>query len=58
FSWGPLLKDVSRLDDDGFQQANSLAEQIKQQLKKGQYENATNTWSTLENALGSTTNSV
>uniref|UniRef100_A0A803N6G8 Carboxypeptidase n=1 Tax=Chenopodium quinoa TaxID=63459 RepID=A0A803N6G8_CHEQI len=44
-SWGPLLKDVSRLDDEGFQNANSLAEQIKQQLSKGQFENATETWS-------------
>ncbi|KAL2937473.1 Serine carboxypeptidase-like 51 [Bienertia sinuspersici] len=34
-SWGSLLKDVSRIDDEGFQQANSLAEKIKQQIQKG-----------------------
>ncbi|XP_021729852.1 serine carboxypeptidase-like 51 [Chenopodium quinoa] len=57
-SWGPLLKDVSRLDDEGFQNANSLAEQIKQQLSKGQFENATETWSALESDISSRSNSV
>ncbi|XP_010666005.1 serine carboxypeptidase-like 51 isoform X1 [Beta vulgaris subsp. vulgaris] len=58
FSWGPLLKDVARLDDQGFQQANSLAKEIKQQVDKGQYEDATNTWSALESAISSGSNSV
>lgn len=58
FSWGPLLKDVSRLDDEGFQKANSLAEKIKQQLDKGQYLDATNTWSSLEGTINSDSNSV
>ncbi|XP_039143512.1 LOW QUALITY PROTEIN: serine carboxypeptidase-like 51 [Dioscorea cayenensis subsp. rotundata] len=58
FSWGPLLLDVSRLDINGAKQSNSLAEQIKQQIANGQYETATNTWSELENAISSLSNSV
>ncbi|XP_057538139.1 serine carboxypeptidase-like 51 [Amaranthus tricolor] len=58
FSWGPLLKDVSRIDDIGFKKANSLAEEIKQKLENGQYVNATTTWSNLESVIASTSNSV
>ncbi|XP_074290019.1 serine carboxypeptidase-like 51 [Silene latifolia] len=58
FSWAPLLKDLSRLDDDGFKQANSLAEVIKQQLKNGSYVDATNTWSELEGTIAGYSNSV
>ncbi|KAK9690077.1 hypothetical protein RND81_09G103300 [Saponaria officinalis] len=57
-SWGPLLKDVSRLDDDGLQQANSLTEVIKQQLNNGSFVDATNTWGQLESAIASSSNSV
>ncbi|XP_065869170.1 serine carboxypeptidase-like 51 [Euphorbia lathyris] len=58
FSWGPLLKDVSRIDDNGLQKANELAEVIKQQISDGKYESATNTWSQLEGEISSTSNSV
>lgn len=58
FSWGPLLKDVSRLDSNGAQKSNSLAQQIKQQIDNGQFEDATNSWSALEGVISSSSNSV
>ncbi|KAG4972229.1 hypothetical protein JHK82_037897 [Glycine max] len=58
FSWGPLLKDLSRLDDKGLQISNSIAERIKQQLKAGQFVNATNSWSELEYVISINSNSV
>lgn len=58
FSWGPLLKDVSRIDDEGLEKANSMAEMIKEQISKGKYLEATDTWTGLENAIGSSSNNV
>lgn len=58
FSWGPLLKDVSRLDDEGMEKANSMAEMIKEQLTKGEYEKATDSWSQLESAISTSSNNV
>lgn len=58
FSWAPLLKDVSRLDDNGVDRSNSYAEKIKQQIANGQYGDATNTWSQLEGVISSSSNYV
>ncbi|ESW22132.1 hypothetical protein PHAVU_005G130000 [Phaseolus vulgaris] len=58
FSWGPLLKDLSRLDDNGLQKANSIAERIKQQLEAGQFADATNSWGDLEDEISTSSNSV
>ncbi|XP_022860646.1 serine carboxypeptidase-like 51 [Olea europaea var. sylvestris] len=58
FSWGPLLKDVSRLDNNGAQKSDSLAQQIKQELAAGKFVEATDTWSELEHVIGSSSNSV
>lgn len=58
FSWGPLLKDLSRLDDNGLQEANRLSQKIKQQLEEGQFEEATSSWSELEQAIGSSSSNV
>ncbi|KAL5717051.1 Serine carboxypeptidase-like 51 [Ranunculus cassubicifolius] len=58
FSWGPLLKDVSRLDRNGLVKSDSLAQQIKKQLEDGQYEDATNSWSELESVITMNSNSV
>ncbi|KAJ4977543.1 hypothetical protein NE237_008323 [Protea cynaroides] len=58
FSWGPLLKDLSRLDNNGFEKSNSLAQQIKQQLETGRYVDATNTWSELEDVIIYSSNNV
>ncbi|XP_042474922.1 serine carboxypeptidase-like 51 [Macadamia integrifolia] len=58
FSWGPLLKDLSRLDNNGLEKSNSLAQQIKQQLENGSYVSATNTWRQLENVISTSSNDV
>ncbi|XP_038694226.1 serine carboxypeptidase-like 51 isoform X1 [Tripterygium wilfordii] len=58
FSWGPLLKDVSRLDNSGVRKSNSLARKIKQQISKGRYVDATNSWSKLEGVISSSSNHV
>ncbi|XP_057804783.1 LOW QUALITY PROTEIN: serine carboxypeptidase-like 51 [Salvia miltiorrhiza] len=58
FSWGPLLKDVSRLDNNGFKKSNSLAQQIKQELETGKFVEATESWSDLEEVISSSSNSV
>lgn len=58
FSWGPLLKDVSRLDEDGLEKSNSLAQQIKKQIDGGKYADATDSWSELEEVIQSSSNSV
>ncbi|XP_030468839.2 serine carboxypeptidase-like 51 [Syzygium oleosum] len=58
FSWAPLLKDVSRLDDNGVEKSNSVAEKIRQQLRSGQYTEATASWRELEGLISSSSNSV
>ncbi|XP_052194668.1 serine carboxypeptidase-like 51 [Diospyros lotus] len=58
FSWGPLLKDVSRLDTNGLHKSNSLALQIKKQIDNGQFEDATDSWSELESVISASSNSV
>ncbi|XP_010940511.1 serine carboxypeptidase-like 51 [Elaeis guineensis] len=58
FSWGPLLLDVSRLDFLGAENSNSLAEQIRQQLAAGQYQDATDTLSALEGVITSSSAGV
>ncbi|KAJ9542795.1 hypothetical protein OSB04_029301 [Centaurea solstitialis] len=57
-SWGPLLKDVSRIDDVGLNKSNSLALKIQQQLADGQYEAATGSWSDLEDIISDSSNDV
>ncbi|KAI0510024.1 hypothetical protein KFK09_010624 [Dendrobium nobile] len=47
-SWGPLLRDLSRLDINGEAQSNNLAKKIQEQIANGQYSNATRTWVELE----------
>ncbi|KAL0370133.1 UNVERIFIED_CONTAM: Serine carboxypeptidase-like 51 [Sesamum angustifolium] len=58
FSWGPLLKDVSRLDNNGLLKSNSLAEQIKEELDAGKYVEATESWNELERVITSSSNYV
>ncbi|KAL2328531.1 hypothetical protein Fmac_021958 [Flemingia macrophylla] len=57
-SWGPLLKDLSRLDDNGLQKSNSIAQKIKQQLEEGKFVDATNSWSELESVISASSNNV
>ncbi|XP_004506087.1 serine carboxypeptidase-like 51 [Cicer arietinum] len=58
FSWGPLLKDLSRLDDNGLEQSNSIAQRIKQQLEDGKFADATSSWSELESVILANSNNV
>ncbi|KAJ8750347.1 hypothetical protein K2173_014262 [Erythroxylum novogranatense] len=57
-SWGPLLKDVSRLDDNGLEKANSLAEKIQQHIGNGEYIAATASWRQLEENIEGNSNHV
>ncbi|XP_071700113.1 serine carboxypeptidase-like 51 [Rutidosis leptorrhynchoides] len=57
-SWGPLLKDVSRLDNNGLKKYNSLVDEIKQQTANGHFEDATRTLNGLETGLQLDTNHV
>lgn len=57
-SWGPLLKDVSRIDDNGMEKSNSVAQEIKEQIKNGKLDDATNSWSKLENLISSSSSNV
>ncbi|KAK6926694.1 Peptidase S10, serine carboxypeptidase [Dillenia turbinata] len=57
-SWGPLLKDVSRLDDNGLQESNRLAEEIKEKISEGEYLEATGLWGNLQAAILSSSNEV
>ncbi|XP_020599982.1 serine carboxypeptidase-like 51 [Phalaenopsis equestris] len=50
-SWGPLLRDVSRLDVNGEAQSNKLAKKIQEQITNGQYSAATGTWTELEREI-------
>ncbi|MCL7023735.1 hypothetical protein MKW94_009870 [Papaver nudicaule] len=58
FSWGPLLKDLSRLDNNGLAKSNKLAKQIRHQIKAGQFVNATDSWGNLEDVIIAGSNSV
>ncbi|GFP93534.1 serine carboxypeptidase-like 51 [Phtheirospermum japonicum] len=58
FSWGPLLKDVSRLDDNGLAMANRLANKIKQQLMGDKLGDAFNSWGELEEVISNHSNGV
>ncbi|KAI3846094.1 hypothetical protein MKW98_015463 [Papaver atlanticum] len=57
-SWGPLLKDLSRLDNNGFAKSKRLAQRIKRQIEAGQFVNATDTWGNLEEVIELGSNSV
>lgn len=58
FSWGPLLKDMSRLDTNGFAKSNQIAQKIKQQLEAGEFVSATDSWAQLESVISQNSNAV
>ncbi|GMY25031.1 serine carboxypeptidase-like 51 [Fagus crenata] len=58
FSWGPLLKDLSRIDSDTWKRSKSLARRIKSQLAKRKYKNATSSVNQLEEFLVKNSNNV
>ncbi|XP_038902086.1 serine carboxypeptidase-like 51 isoform X2 [Benincasa hispida] len=57
-SWAPLLRDLSRIGSVAQQQSNSLALKISEEIKKGRYENATLSWSNLEDFIFAKSNGV
>lgn len=57
-SWGPLLYQVSRVDEKGLQQCNIAAAKIKEQLEKRQFADAEASWSELESVVSANSNSV
>ncbi|XP_057831254.2 uncharacterized protein LOC131041986 [Cryptomeria japonica] len=57
-SWGPLLKAVSRLDNDATEEVNRIALTIQEQVERGDYLNATNTWNFLEGQILAYSNQV
>ncbi|PAN36719.1 hypothetical protein PAHAL_6G304800 [Panicum hallii] len=57
-SWGPLLYQVSRVDEKGLQQCNSVSAKIKDQVEKKQFTDAEASWSELENVVIANSNSV
>ncbi|XP_047056880.1 serine carboxypeptidase-like 51 [Lolium rigidum] len=57
-SWGPLLYEMSRIDESGLQQCNSIAQKIKAQLRANQYADAEKSWEDLESAVLEQSNSV
>ncbi|KAK4763528.1 hypothetical protein SAY87_012966 [Trapa incisa] len=58
FSWPPLLKDLSRLDNRGVERSTRIAERIRSELIQGKYVDATVSWSKLEDVISSSSNSV
>jgi len=52
------LYQVSRVDEKGLQQCNSVAAKIKEQLEKKQFADAEASWSELENVVSANSNSV
>jgi len=57
-SWGPLLYQVSRVDEMGLQQCNSVSAKIKDQVEKKQFTDAEASWSELENVVLANSNAV
>ncbi|CAH9093916.1 unnamed protein product [Cuscuta epithymum] len=58
YSWGPLLFDVSRLDENGLKRSNSLAEEIKNKIDGADFKNATKLWGELEGVIDNNSNGV
>nr|KAJ0186249.1 hypothetical protein LSAT_V11C900501050 [Lactuca sativa] len=57
-SWGPLLKDVSRIDDVALNRSNSIALKIQQHIADGQYEEAAYSWFDLMKDIYESSNNV
>eukprot|EP01018_Ginkgo_biloba_P021565 Gb_00744 [translate_table: standard] len=57
-SWGPLLKYVSRMDAGDADNATRAALKIQEQVERGEYGQATNSWVALENLVDHASNGV
>ncbi|XP_059462678.1 serine carboxypeptidase-like 51 [Corylus avellana] len=58
FSWGSLLKDLSRIDRKTLNSSNSFALKIQQLLAEGNYKNATSTLNHLQDFILNKSNNV
>ncbi|VFQ71537.1 unnamed protein product [Cuscuta campestris] len=58
FTWGPLLYDVSRLDENGLQRSNRLAQEIKKKIDVAEFKNATTLWGQLQVVIGENSDGV
>ncbi|MFS8005840.1 putative carboxypeptidase C [Helianthus anomalus] len=57
-SWGPLLKDVSRIDENGLIESNSVVKKIKQQIANGNWKAAEQSWNDLVQVIHAYSNNV
>ncbi|KAI3688178.1 hypothetical protein L1987_81887 [Smallanthus sonchifolius] len=57
-SWGPLLKDVSRIDENGLIESNRVVEKMKQQIANGNWKAAAELWADLEQVIHAYSNFV
>ncbi|GLT93483.1 hypothetical protein SLE2022_112740 [Rubroshorea leprosula] len=57
-SWGPLLKDLSRMDENGLEILKRLVLKIHTQLAQGAFTNATSTWGESESVVLKHSNDV
>ncbi|XP_038685671.1 serine carboxypeptidase-like 51 [Tripterygium wilfordii] len=58
FTWGPLLKDMSRIDDKGLSTSNHLAQEVKRHLENHKYKKATSTMFNLQQIIREHSNYV
>ncbi|KAL6878231.1 hypothetical protein ACP4OV_012401 [Aristida adscensionis] len=57
-SYTPLLLSVSRLDDNAGDDANKMAETVKEQIAAGQWTHAHNSWNSLLEFIGNKSGNV
>nr|XP_018677012.1 PREDICTED: serine carboxypeptidase-like 51 isoform X4 [Musa acuminata subsp. malaccensis] len=57
-SWAPLLLDLSRIDIIDAEKSSIMAEKIREEIKKEQYSDATNSWGELEEFIVTSSNDV
>jgi len=57
-TWGPFLKTMSLVDEDGLDALNADAKKISDLIASGSFEDATNAWGDMENDVEFLTNNV
>ncbi|XP_038685512.1 serine carboxypeptidase-like 51 [Tripterygium wilfordii] len=58
FSWGSFLKYMCRIDDNGLEASNDLAQKVKGHLENHEYKEATSTMFDLQNKIREHSNNV
>ncbi|XP_030064239.1 retinoid-inducible serine carboxypeptidase [Microcaecilia unicolor] len=57
-SWGPYLYSTSLLDEEGFAEVSDSAKQVSDAVSRGEYKEATELWSRLEDVIEKNTDGV